>query len=124
MVKIDELIVLQSFINTDRSDNLAKSISKNASVEELLNYNFDFDRKPSVINNHLIKPNVVLFSTKDHDVRSGKIDVRKVPRYEGDGSQRPPLMKDFFNPELIEKFHVRKTLLCIRVEFIIEKFTT
>ncbi len=215
MIKIDELIVLQNFINIDRSDNVAKRISKNASVEELLDYNFDFNRKPSVINNHWIKPNVMLFSTDDHDVRPGMIELRQIPRYVGDGSnggsvsalvipvvegepsvycirtyaqvqmpdgstktiyfltlmngfhrayalrslgieympcliidpttagetqmlmgnwteerkaqnasQRPPLMKDFFNPELIEKFSVRKKLMCIRVELMIEKFTT
>jgi len=39
-------------------------------------------------------------------------------------SQRPPLMKDFFNPALTEKFQVRKTKMCIRVEWKIEKFTT
>ena len=39
-------------------------------------------------------------------------------------SQRPPLMKDFFNLELTENFKVRKKLMCVRVEFKPEKFTT
>jgi hypothetical protein len=39
-------------------------------------------------------------------------------------SARPPLMKDFFNNDLIEKFNVRKTTMCIKVGLSLEKFTT
>lgn len=213
MVKIDELIVLQNFINIDRANKLAKRIQKDAGIEELLDYNFDFNRRPPVIDSHFIAQNAVLFSSKDHDIRPGKIEIRRIPRYEGnesgnvsalvipvvegepsvycirtfapvqmlDGttktiyfltlmngfhrayalrslgieympclmidpatsgetemlmgnwtperkiqcvSQRPPLMKDFFNSELTEKFKVRKKLMCVRVEFKPEKFTT
>lgn len=214
LVRIDELIALQNSVNTNRANNLAKKISKDTSVEELLDYNFDFSRKPSIINSQLTSQNVMVFSTTDHDVRHGKIEVRKIPMWDGNGtdspmvsalvipivegepsvyclrtyapmqmpdgsvkniyfmtlmngihrayayksrgieympcliidptsasetdmlmgnwsqerkiqnaSQRPPLMKDFFNPELTEKFKVRKKLMCIRVEFKIEGFT-
>lgn len=175
---------------------------------------FDFNRKAPQINHHLIANNAVLFSTTDHDVRAGKIEVRNIERHaqnnngdkisalvipilEGDSfvycikthapfqmpdntnkmiyfltlqngihrayalkslgieympcliiepktsnetnmlmgnwkperlqqnaSQRPPLMKDFFNSELTETFKVRKRLLCVRVEWKVEKFTT
>jgi len=214
LVKIDELIALQSFVNLNRAHSLAKKIAKNATVEELLDFVFDFNRKPPQINHHSIANNAILFSTIDHDVRPGKIEVRKIERYaqngsgdkisalvipilEGDssvycinthtsyqlpdgtnkmayfltlqngihrayalrslgieympcliiepktsnetnmlmgnwpperlqqnGSQRPPLMKDFFNQELTETFKMRKRLLCVRVEWKVEKFTT
>lgn len=215
MVKIDELITLQNSVNIDRANNLAKRISKDATVEDLLDYNFDFNRKPPVIHNHLISPNAMLFSSNDNDIRPSKIEVRNIPRYAENGiddctvpalvipvvvgepsvycirtyapvqmpdgttkmiyflilqngihrayalrslgieympcliidpvtagetdmlmgnwsqerklqsaSQRPPLMKDFFNPELIEKFKVRKKQMCIKVGWTIEKFTT
>lgn len=216
MVKIDELITLQGFINIERASKLAKRISKDATVSELLDYTIDLNRKPDAINRHQISNNAFLFSTKNHDIRLGKIEVRQIPQYderegnsthtvpalvipiiEGDpiiyclrtynfipmpdGTQkknyyltlqngfhrayalrslgieympcividpisfdettmlqgrwsqerktqevspRPPLMKDFFNPELIEKFKVRKTDLCIKVAWTIEKFTT
>lgn len=213
MVKIDELICLQSFVNLDRANNHKKKISE-PKIEELLDYCFDFDREPPKIHNHFITNNAILFSTSDHDVRPGKIEVRKIEKFaentteektqalvipivEGDPvvycvrtylfqpmqdgttkqiyfltlqngihrayalksmgidympciiidpataaetqmisaklsperamqnvSQRPPLMKDFFNPDLTEKFKVRKRLKCLRVEWKIEPFTT
>jgi len=39
-------------------------------------------------------------------------------------SPRPPLLKDFFDSNLTEKFPVRKTSLCVKVGFTLEKFTT
>lgn len=214
MVKIDSLITLQNNVNFDRAIKLAEKIKKDATVEELLDYTFDFNRKSPVIRSHLISNNEILFSTNDHDVRPGKIEVRKISKYaeneengtipalvipivEGESfiycvrtynmqpmpdgtlkkvyylalqngihrayalrslgieympcliidpltvgetnmlmgnwpperlqqsaSQRPPLMKDFFNPELTEKFRVPKTTRCIKVEWKIENFTT
>jgi hypothetical protein len=216
MVKIDELITLQSYINVNRANDLAEKISKDASFEDLLYYTIDFNRKPAVIHNHVISQNAVLFSTNDHDVRLGRIEVRQIPRYDEQGmssdktvpalvipiqegdpfvycirthmavimpdgtqkqihfltlqngihrayalrslgieympclvidpisaeetrmlmgnwsperlqqnaSQRPPLMKDFFNPELTERFKVRQKVLCIKVGWTVEKFTT
>lgn len=214
MIKIDALITLQNFVNLDRVAKLVKQIKKDAMIDELLDYTFDFSRKPPTIRSHLISNNAILFSTDDHDVRPGKIEVRKISRYsendkngaipalvipivEGESSiycvrtystqqmpdgtskkvyfltlqngihrayalrslgieympcliidpltagesnmlmgnwtqerlqqnssQRPPLMKDFFNPNLTEKFRVPKTSRCIKVEWKIENFTT
>lgn len=214
MVKIDELITLQNSVNLDRATKLANKIKADSTVEELLDYVFDFNRKPSNIRNHIISNNAVLFSTNDHDVRPGQIEVRKISKYvenkndctvpalvipiiEGEpfiycvrtyitqpmsdgtfkkiyfltllngihrayalrslgieympcliidpltagetnmlmgnwpperlqqnASQRPPLMKDFFNSELVERFNVPKTIRCIKVEWKIENFTT
>lgn len=56
MVKIDELIALQSSINIDRANFLAKHISKNATIQQLLDYTFDFNRKSSVVSHHMISP--------------------------------------------------------------------
>lgn len=213
MVKIDELICLQSYVNLDRANFQKSKIRKNATTEELLDFCFPMDRDAAQIHSHMISNNAVLFSTDDHDVRPGKIEVRKVPKFGDDGvekipalvipvlegdpfvycvrtygqfqmqdqttkkvyfltlqngihrayalkslgieympciiidpttaaetqlvsknwtperamqnvSQRPPLMKDFFNYDLVEKFKVRKRLMCIRVEWKIEPFTT
>lgn len=215
-VKIDELIALQGFINIDRSEKLSKRISKDVTFPELIDYTIDLDRKPEVIHNHRISNNAILFSTDNHDVRPGKIEVGQIPKdneegnsggntipavvipvHEGDGviyclktfnfitmpdgtqkrnyylriqngihrayalrslgieympclivepsssfetdllngrwsperktqevSIRPPLMKDFFNPDLTERFRVRKTKFCVRVEWKVETFTT
>lgn len=215
LVKIDELITLQGGVNLDRANKLSKNISKNATMEQLIDYTIDMDRKPELIHHHQISNNAILFSTDNHDVRPGKIEVRQIPKdidqdiskenipavvlpvMEGDaviyclktfnfvplpnGTQkknyylriqnglhrayalrslgieympclvveptslaeaglitgqwtperraqevsiRPPLMKDFFNSNLTEKFDVRKTKMCIKVEWKIEKFTT
>ncbi|MDE1818890.1 MAG: hypothetical protein KGI19_09855 [Thaumarchaeota archaeon] len=214
MVKIDSLITLQNNVNLDRANKLSEKIKKDATMEELLDYTFDFNRKSPAIRSHLISNNSILFSTDDHDVRPGKIEVRKINKYaendengtvpalvipivEGESfiycvrtynyqqmpdgtskkvyfltlqngihrayalrslgleympcliidpltagetnmlignwsperlqqnaSPRPPLMKDFFNPELTEKFRVSKTIRCIKVEWKIENFTT
>lgn len=214
MVKIDELIALQSSVNIDRANFLAKHISKNATIEQLLDYTFDFNRKSSVVNYHMISPNSILFSTKDHDIRPGKIEVRRVSLYnennendsivpaltipivqgqsfvycvrtfsiipsqdgttkkiyfitlqngihrayalrslgieympcliidpvtsgetnllmsnwsperlQQNATQRPPLMKDFFNSDLTEKLNVPKRQMCVKIEWKIEKFT-
>ncbi|MBI1829725.1 MAG: hypothetical protein HY222_00685 [Thaumarchaeota archaeon] len=215
MVKIEALITLQNSVNLDRATKLTHKIKKNATIDELLDYTFDFNRKAPEIRSHIISNTAVLFSTTDHDVRPGKIEVRKINRYtendengskipalvipivEGESfiycirtwtmapmsdgtmkkiyfltlqngihrayalrslgieympcliidpatagetniltvnwsperlqqnvTQRPPLMKDFFNPELTEKFNVPKTMRCIKVEWKIENFTT
>lgn len=216
LVKIDELIALQGFVNIDRANKLSTKISKDVTMPELIDFTIDLDRKPDVIHHHQISNNAILFSTDNHDVRPGKIEVRQIPKnndvenldgnyisaliipvIEGDAviyclktfnfikmpdgtqkrnyylriqnglhrayalrslgieympcliveptsavetglltgqwsperiaqeiSQRPPLMKDFFNPELTEKFQVRKTKMCIKVEWKIDKFTT
>lgn len=215
MVKIDELIILQNFVNVNRATKLAQKIKKNSTMEELLDYTFDANRKSPEIRSHMISNNAALFSTYDHDVRPGNIEVRKIGRYaenDGNGSKipalvipivegesfiycirtwnqvqmqdgtikkinyltlqngihrayalrslgieympcliidpatfgetnmlmghwsperlqqnaspRPPLMKDFFNSELVEKFNVPKTTRCIKVEWKIENFTT
>jgi len=216
MVKIDEIIALQGFVNLDRAKKLSARISKNATTEELIDYTIDLDRKPDVIHHHQISNNAILFSSDNHDIRPSKIEVRQIPKYndkensegktipavvipitEGDGiiyclktfnfvtmpngiqqrnyylriqnglhrayalrslgfeympcliveptsavetelltgkwtperraqelSIRPPLMKDFFNPDLTKKFKVRKTKMCMKVEWKIEPFTT
>jgi len=213
MVRIDELICLQSFVNLDRANYQKRKITKETMMEDLLDFCFPFNREQSEIHSHMISNNAALFSTNDHDVRPGKIEIRKVPKFWDDGidkvlalvipvvegdpfvycvrtygpfqmpdqttkkiyfltlqngihrayalkslgieympcliidpstaaeaqmvsknwnperalqnvSQRPPLMKDFFNPDLTEKFKVRKRLMCIRVEWKIEPFTT
>ena len=216
LVKIDELIALQGFVNIDRANKLSTKISKNPTMSELIDFTIDLDRKPEIIHHHQISNNAILFTTDNHDVRPGKIEVRQIPKNteqenldsdtipavvlpvtEGDAvisclktfnfvpmsngtqkrnyylriqnglhrayalrslgieympcliieptsavetnlitgqwsperkaqeiSLRPPLMKDFFNPELTEIIQVRKTQLCIKVEWKIEKFTT
>jgi hypothetical protein len=216
LVRLDDLTILQSVVNLDRADRLAERIGPNADTSTLLDYAFDFDREPASIHHKLIGNNTHLFTSPNHDVRLGNIEVRTVPRYpsadardvgeipalilpitEGDSfiycvrtyshaqfpdgsvkriwfltlqngvhrayalrargyeympmlivdpetadetrlltgnwsqerqqqaaSTRPPLLKDFLNPELTETFAVRRSLLCLRVAITIEKFTT
>lgn len=215
LVRLDDLIVLQNCVNLDRAERLAAGLKPGVEVAELLDYAIDFDRKPSPIHHRWIENNTLLFSSPNHDVRPGQIEVRSIPRYrtadldqapvpalilpmlEGDsfiycvrtfsvmqfpdGSQRrnwfltlqngvhrayalrsmgfeympmlivdprssdetalltgnwsperlqqaysscPPLLRDFFNPELTETFSVRRSTLCIRVAVTVEKFTT
>ena len=47
-----------------------------------LDYTIDLNRKPDVINKHQISNNGFLFSTNNHDVRPGKIEVRQIPQYD------------------------------------------
>lgn len=216
LVRLDDLTILQNVVNVDRAALLAKHVAPDVDVSSLLDYSFDFDREPAPIHHKLIGNGTHLFTSPNHDVRLGNIEVRTVPRYrsadvrdvgetpalvipimEGDpfiycvrtysnaefpdgtvkrvwfltlqngvhrayalrargieympmliidpetadetrllmgnwsqerlqqaASPRPPLLKDFFNPALIETFEVRRSLLCVRVAITVEKFTT
>lgn len=84
LVQIDDLIVLQNNINVVRATNLAKRIIDTSDMEQLLDYCFDFSRKNDVVDHHQIS-NGFLFSTRNHDVRTGKIEVRQIPEYSDDG---------------------------------------
>lgn len=52
-------------------------------MERLLDYTFDFDRKPAPIHHRWIGNNTLLFSSANHDVRPGQVEVRTVRRYTG-----------------------------------------
>jgi hypothetical protein len=81
MVKIDELITLQGEVNLNRAQKLAENITKNSDVGELLDYTIPMNRKSETINHHRISNTGFIFSTKNHDVRVGKIEVRQMPQY-------------------------------------------
>jgi len=89
LVRLDDLIVLQNSVNLDRAASLAQRISSNATMEQLLDYSIDLTRRPAPIHHRWIGQNTLLFTSPNHDVRPGNVEVRSVPRNakgSGDGA--------------------------------------
>ena len=78
MVRIDDLIVLQSNVTLERAHRLVAHLGPNPSFDDLLALSLGRGRPRTNIEHRWIGPNTLLFSSKDHDVRALQAEIRDV----------------------------------------------
>ena len=78
MVRIDDLIVLQSNVTLERAHRLVAHLGPNPSFDDLLARSLGRGRPRTNIEHRWIGPNTLLSSSKDHDVRALQAEIRDV----------------------------------------------
>jgi len=82
LVEIDKLIALQGSVNLNRVERIRRRIPSNASLGDLIDLCFDFNRPPTPVYCNLVAPNAYAFSTVDEDVRFPQPEIRLLPRHQ------------------------------------------